>query len=163
MQWNPKEFALPRLYAALQTENEFQYEKASEDWENSSHDYKDYLATVDWPDWLREFIFGKVGINSSDTLHDSQVKEFWECNKKLVVVLSTRNCAWDKRKSVVVVEYELDSPVIVLDGKIGEMEFMYDQFSEMGNGVYRHYIMFNRCNVQVDFTYLKVSRFTLSE
>ncbi len=165
MSWNHKEFAIPRLYSALQTENEFQFEKASDDWENSSHNYKEYLASVDFPDWLREFVFGKqeTGINSSDKLHDALVKEFWSVGKKLVIVYSTRNCAWDARQSVVVVEYELDSPHVILDGKVEEMVFLYDQFSDMGNGVYRHYIMFNKCDIQIDFTYLKVSRFILSE
>jgi len=167
MKMNTEEFVLPSLHEALQTNDEVKLDIATDAWEQASIDYQNYLSEVDWPEWLHDFIFGEpgTGINSSEKLHDAEVKEFWSDGKKLIMVLSTKDCAWDARKAVVVVEYKLASVPVVLDGKMFDnsgREFMYDQFFDLGSGVYRHYIMFNNMNVQIDFNYLKFTRFEMS-
>ncbi len=161
MKWNANEFVLPRLHEALQTEDDAAADLATEEWEEASQQYQNYVAAVEWPDWLIDFVLGEKGtrINSSDQLHDAEVKELWAEGKKLVMVLSTKDCAWDPRKSVVVVEYRLASEVYLPE--VEDLVFLYDQFSDLGGDIYRHYIMFNKATMHVDFNHLKVTRFSL--
>lgn len=156
MPWNPLDFPWPRLHAACQVfDDEAAVTAATEAWEKACAEYREYLASVEWPDWS-PLLKGDTAVS----FHDAEVVALVWSESKAVIVLNTKNCPDFATDKTLVVEYELTAAPVVISGTRGEAkEWLYDQFAALGDGVYRQYVMFDDLVVQFDFRNLKVAEY----
>lgn len=162
MAWDPLDFVWPRLYAALQAvdadEDDSAADAADKAWETACTEYEQYLQSVAWPTPVQDF-------QKRCCLHDARLLDVWYDDQSLILTLRQAHGAWDARRYIAVLRYMLASPPQVdPDIKVGGpySYWLYDQWADLGDGKYRHHILFDRGCLVVDLTDLQAELVFLS-
>jgi hypothetical protein len=169
--WEPLDFVWPRLHCNQNREVQLQLKDDSDlselgsdkEWENAVSLYDEYLKSVQWPEGIKD-------LQHNGCLHDALLLDRWHYTDKLSLTLKQYDGAWDGRKYIAVILYSgvrslvpLPEPEIIKGHPKLEKKFWaYDQWADLGDGWYRHYLYFSDECFYVDFREVASIRIMLS-